>query len=95
MFVHDAVLEAIICGETEIPTENYMSTVQKLKAINPRTRSTGLAAQFGLLHQVTPDPNDVHCNSAKAHASKNRSNEYLPREGPLYLNRYYLSPHYS
>ena len=85
MFLHDTVLEAIICGETEIPTENYMPTVQKLKAINPKTRSTGMEAQFGLLHQVTPDPNDVHCNSAKAHSSKNRSNKYLPRERPLYL----------
>uniref|UniRef100_A0A1X7TQU1 protein-tyrosine-phosphatase n=1 Tax=Amphimedon queenslandica TaxID=400682 RepID=A0A1X7TQU1_AMPQE len=92
VFLHDTVLEAIICGETEIPTENYMSTVQKLK-------ETGIKAQFGLLHQVTPDPNDVHCNSAKAHATKNRSNKYLPpdkfivalKEANGYINASYLN----
>ena len=80
MFLHDAVLEAVICGETEMATENFTSAVQKLKRINPKTRCTIMESQFGLLHQVTPDPDDVHCNSAKAHADKNRSNKYPPRK---------------
>ena len=80
MFLHDAVLEAVICGETEISTENFTSNIQKLKRINPKTRCTIMESQFDLLHQVTPDPDDVHCNSAKAHADKNRSNKYPPRK---------------
>ena len=80
MFLHDALLEAIICGETEMSTENFTSNIQKLKRINPKTRCTIMESQFDLLHQVTPDPNDVHCNSAKAHADKNRSKRYPPRK---------------
>ena len=80
MFLHDTVLEAVICGETEVSTENYASDIKKLKTINPKIQCTGMESQFGLLQQVSPDPNDVHCNSAKAHADKNRSNKYLPRK---------------
>ena len=80
MFLYDAVLEAIICGETEMSTENFTSNIQKLKRINPITHCTIMESQFGLLHQVTPDPDDVHCNSAKAHADKNRSKRYPPRK---------------
>ena len=80
MFLHDTVLEAVICGETEVSTENYASDIKKLKTINPKRQCTGMESQFGLLHQVSPDPDDVHCNSAKTHADKNRSNKYLPRK---------------
>ena len=80
MFLYDAVLEAVICGETEMSTENFTSNIQKLKRIDPKTHFTIMESQFGLLHQATTDPNAVHCNSAKAHADKNRSNKYPPRK---------------
>ena len=80
MFVHDAVLEAVICGETEIPTDKYQSVVQKLRSIDPQRHCSGLESQFNLLSQVTPDPDDVYCSTAKSHSNKNRSNKYLPRK---------------
>ena len=80
MFLHDALLEAIICGETEIPIGNYTLAVQALKKNNPRTNCTQMEVQYNLLYQLTPNPNDVDCNSATAHTNKNRSNKYLPRE---------------
>ena len=80
VFLHDAVLEAIICGETEIPTDKYESSLQSLKMINPQTGITSLQSQFDVLSQVTPDPNDVFCDTAKANSDKNRSNNYLPRK---------------
>ena len=80
MFVHDAVLEAVICGETDITTNKYEMKLQKLKVVDPVTGSSGLKSQFDLFFQVTPDPDDVFCDTAKMHVEKNRSNNYLPGE---------------
>ena len=48
MFVHDAVLEAVICGETDITTNKYEMKLQKLKKVDPVTGSYGLKSQFDL-----------------------------------------------
>ena len=77
MFVHDAVLEAIICGETDITTNKYEMKLQKLKKVDPVTGCSGLKSQFNLLFQVTPNPDDVLCDTARTHPEKNRSNNYL------------------
>ena len=81
MFVHDAVLEVVICGETDITTDKYEMKLQKLKEVDPVTGCSGLKSQFDLLFQVTPDPDDVLCDTAKTHGKKNRSNDYLPGKG--------------
>ena len=79
MFIHDAVLEAVICGETEVPANQYASEVKNLKRYNHRTNSTGMEMQYQLLSQVTPNPDQVFCIAARAHANKNRSDRFLPR----------------
>ena len=84
MFVHDAVLEAVICGETDITTNKYEMKLKKLKEVNPVTGCSGLKSQFDLFFQVTPDANNVLCDTAKTHLDKNRSNTYLPRECTKY-----------
>ena len=78
MFLHDALLEAIICGETEIPTDKYQTKVMELKEMIPSCQKSGLKSQFDILSQVTPDPDKVYCDAATAHSDKNRSNKYLP-----------------
>ena len=80
MFLHDAVSEAIICGETEIPTDKYQTKLQELKEIDSSTGCSGLQSQFDILSQVTPDPDNAFCDTAKAHSDKNRTKKYLPRE---------------
>ncbi|XP_041379294.1 receptor-type tyrosine-protein phosphatase alpha-like [Gigantopelta aegis] len=87
-FVHDAVLERVICGKTEILTDKYRSELQKLKECDPRTHQTGLESQFNLLFQLTPKPDDVHCNTAEVNSDKNRSDKYLPREDCRTMNGY-------
>ena len=62
----------------------YQSVVQKLKRRNSKTRQTGFESQFYLLSQVTPDPDDVFCNTARGHQNKNRSNKFLPRKNYCY-----------
>ena len=79
------MLEAVICGETEIPARNFMSELKKLKKYNSETHRTGLEAQFRLLFQLTPDPNEVLCNTAKAHTDKNRSNDFLPSKSCIFI----------
>ena len=54
--------------------------MQKFKQRDPVTNHNGFESQFYLLSQVTPDPDDVYCNTAKGHQNKNRSDKYLPRK---------------
>ena len=71
------MLEAVICGDTKIPTDKYQMKLQNLKEIDSLTGCSGLQSQFDILSQVTPDPDDVFCDTAKAHSDKNRSSKYL------------------
>ena len=60
MFLHDAVFsETIICGETEIPANEFEIKLQELNEIDSSTGCSGLQSQFDLLCQVTPDPDDA------------------------------------
>ena len=77
-FLHDAVLEAVMCGATKISTQLFKNEYSKLVRFDPNTGVSGMATQFELLYQVTPNPNDVIRISALLHSSKNRDNQYLP-----------------
>ena len=63
VFIHDAVLESVICGETEIPSDKFQSIVESIMKDGDKFKS-----QFHLLSQVTPDPNDVDCTTAKGNS---------------------------
>ena len=86
MFLHDAVLEAIICGETEIPADKYQTKLQDLKENDSSTGCSGLQSQFDLLSQVTPDPDNVFTDTAKAYPAKNRSSKFLPGYNIMHNN---------
>ena len=77
MFLHDAVLESIMCGETEIPIESLASEIEKLNR-NESGKPCGFGTQFSLLSKVTPNPDDVVSSIASEHSDKNRSSNYLP-----------------
>ena len=70
MFLYDALLEAIICGNTEIPTDKYQTELQNLRS------SSGLQSQFDLLSQVSPDPDEAL--SEEEALDKNLSNRSIP-----------------
>ena len=48
MFLHDAVLESIMCGETEMPIESLASEIEKLNQ-NESGKPCGFETQFSLL----------------------------------------------
>uniref|UniRef100_A0A3B3C6R4 protein-tyrosine-phosphatase n=1 Tax=Oryzias melastigma TaxID=30732 RepID=A0A3B3C6R4_ORYME len=58
IFIHDAVLEAVTCGNTEVPARNLYSYIQRLTQIEPGENVTGMELEFKRLA------------SAKAHTSR-------------------------
>ncbi|XP_037620598.1 protein tyrosine phosphatase receptor type Db isoform X27 [Sebastes umbrosus] len=58
IFIHDALLEAVTCGNTEVPARNLFSYIQRLTQIEPGENVTGMELEFKRLA------------SAKAHTSR-------------------------
>ncbi|MEQ2231434.1 hypothetical protein ILYODFUR_000381 [Ilyodon furcidens] len=58
IFIHDALLEAVTCGNTEVPARNLYSYIQRLTQIEPGENITGMEVEFKRLA------------SAKAHTSR-------------------------
>ena len=46
MFIHDAVLESLTCGDTQIPASGLSSAIEKLKEKDSETGRTGFEMQF-------------------------------------------------
>ena len=78
MFIHDAILESVTCGDTQISAGDLRRQIQKMSGPAPGQSSTGFQYQFQILEQVTPNPNEVNCNTAKKHRGQNRGDQYLP-----------------
>eukprot|EP00063_Salmo_salar_P066999 XP_014041834.1 PREDICTED: receptor-type tyrosine-protein phosphatase delta-like [Salmo salar] len=57
-FIHDALLEAVTCGNTEVPARNLHAYIQRLTQIEPAENVTGTELEFKRLA------------SAKAHTSR-------------------------
>ena len=46
MFIHDAVLESLICGDTQITASGLLGATEKLKEKDSETGRTGFETQF-------------------------------------------------
>ena len=46
MFIHDAVLESLTCGDTQIPASGLTGAIEKLKQKDSETGRTGFETQF-------------------------------------------------
>ena len=46
MFIFDAILESITCGNTQIPTAQLRLALEQLRSVDPVTRKTGFQQQF-------------------------------------------------
>ena len=46
IFIHDAILEAVTCGDTQVCAANLRRKVQKLSRRNPKTQLTGYERHF-------------------------------------------------
>lgn len=48
-FIHDALLEAVACGNTEVPARNLYTYIQKLAQIEVGEHVTGMELEFKVL----------------------------------------------
>ncbi|KAL5486460.1 hypothetical protein EMCRGX_G018938 [Ephydatia muelleri] len=80
IFLHDAILESVMCGNTQIQVSNIHISLNTFETKDPTSNKTGLESQFEVLEQVSPDPKSVRRDVALEEAGKNRSMDYLPRE---------------
>jgi protein tyrosine phosphatase len=94
VLIHDAILEAVTCGDTQIESGNLRTQLNKLQR-KDQLGKTGLELQFAVLDQVSPNPSDAKVAVAKKNAKKNRSKDFLPLdkwrvvikgESPDYIN---------
>ena len=46
MFIHDAVLESLTCGDSQIPASGLSGAVKKLKEKDSESGRTGFETQF-------------------------------------------------
>ena len=78
MFIHDAILEVLTCGDTQITTTNLRLEIDKLSHEDPTHKCSGYQYQFNVLDQVSASPNEVNCSIALKNPGKNRGDKYLP-----------------
>ena len=78
MFIHDAILEFLTCGDTQISSKNLHEVIDRLRKEDPTHQCTGYQHQFNVLDQVSPSPTEINCSTALQHPDKNRGDKYLP-----------------
>ncbi|KAG5858063.1 hypothetical protein ANANG_G00026110 [Anguilla anguilla] len=62
IFIHDAILEACLCGETAIPGAEFALTYKEMLRVDSQSNSSQLREEFQTLNSVTPHPDveDFH-----------------------------------
>ncbi|XP_067620712.1 tyrosine-protein phosphatase Lar isoform X4 [Eurosta solidaginis] len=88
IFIHDAILEAIICGLTEVPARNLHTHLQKLLVTEPGENITGMEMEFKKLSNVKVDSSKFVTANLPCNKNKNRLVHILPYES----SRVYLTP---
>ncbi|XP_064554283.1 tyrosine-protein phosphatase Lar isoform X3 [Drosophila montana] len=88
IFIHDAILEAIICGLTEVAARNLHSHLQKLLTTEPGESISGMEVEFKKLSNVKMDSSKFVTANLACNKHKNRLVHILPYES----SRVYLTP---
>ncbi|CAH1772950.1 unnamed protein product [Owenia fusiformis] len=104
IFVHDALVEALICGETNIPCSEFQETYQQLCEIDATTGKSQLQRQYEILNQMRTEvePEKISNATEPRNKEKNRDMSVLPANlyrpylitmvdgGTDYINAVYL-----
>ncbi|XP_065834466.1 receptor-type tyrosine-protein phosphatase delta-like [Oscarella lobularis] len=80
-FIHDAVLEAIQCGYTEINAKDLPHAMQKLSEVIADDGSTAIELEFKRLAMDKLDPSRFQSANRSVNKAKNRFVNILPFEG--------------
>lgn len=80
IFIHDAILEAIICGSTEVVARNLHNHIQKLMQTEPGENITGMEMEFKRLANIKTDSARFVTANLQVNKHKNRLVHILPYE---------------
>uniref|UniRef100_H3CWB5 protein-tyrosine-phosphatase n=1 Tax=Tetraodon nigroviridis TaxID=99883 RepID=H3CWB5_TETNG len=85
VFIHDAILEACLCGETAIPMNEFAIAYKELLRVDSQSNSSPLREEFQTLNSVTPHLDVEECSIAllPRNREKNRSMDVLPPDRAL------------
>ncbi|XP_047993091.1 tyrosine-protein phosphatase Lar isoform X5 [Leguminivora glycinivorella] len=96
IFIHDALVEAVVCGDTEVPARNLHGHIQKLMRIDTIENITGMELEFKKLANMKADSTRFVSASLPCNKHKNRLVHILPfestrvcltpRDGSDYIN---------
>ncbi|XP_061569726.1 receptor-type tyrosine-protein phosphatase mu-like isoform X7 [Cololabis saira] len=80
VFIHDAILEACLCGDTAVPTSQLRSVYYEMNRLDPQTNSCQIKEEFRTLNMVTPTLRVEDCSIAllPRNHEKNRCMDVLP-----------------
>ncbi|XP_053675759.1 tyrosine-protein phosphatase Lar [Anopheles nili] len=80
IFIHDALLEAVICGNTEVPARSLHNHIQKLMQTEQGENITGMEMEFKKLSNVKADSTRFVTANLPSNKHKNRLVHILPYE---------------
>ncbi|XP_052776376.1 tyrosine-protein phosphatase Lar-like isoform X3 [Mya arenaria] len=80
IFIHDALLEAVTCGNTEVPARSLSPHIQKLMQPDPGETVTGMELEFKRLANMKASPNRFVSANLPVNKFKNRLVNILPYE---------------
>uniref|UniRef100_A0A8C5CDP1 protein-tyrosine-phosphatase n=1 Tax=Gadus morhua TaxID=8049 RepID=A0A8C5CDP1_GADMO len=85
VFIHDAILEACLCGETAIPVNEYALTYTEMLKVDSQSNTSQLREEFQTLNSVTPHLDVEECSVSlmPRNREKNRSMDVLPPDRAL------------
>ncbi|XP_048468879.1 receptor-type tyrosine-protein phosphatase U-like [Rhincodon typus] len=87
VFIHNAILEAHLCGDTSISVEKFKSTYEEMIRVDPQNNSSKLNEEFQVLNSVTsqPDDKDSSISFLPQNQTNNCNMDTLPPDGCLPL----------
>ncbi|XP_028306192.1 protein tyrosine phosphatase receptor type Db isoform X15 [Gouania willdenowi] len=80
IFIHDALLEAVTCGNTEVPARNLYSYIQRLTQIEPGENVTGMELEFKRLANAKAHTSRFVSANLPCNKFKNRLVNIMPYE---------------
>ncbi|KAF8786934.1 Receptor-type tyrosine-protein phosphatase like protein [Argiope bruennichi] len=80
VFIHDAVLEAVIAGNTEVPARNLFAHIQQLMQVTPVEGCTGMELEFKKLANMKTQSSKFVSANLPVNKFKNRLMNILPYE---------------
>uniref|UniRef100_A0A8C5G717 protein-tyrosine-phosphatase n=1 Tax=Gouania willdenowi TaxID=441366 RepID=A0A8C5G717_GOUWI len=85
VFIHDAILEACLCGETAIPVSEFALTYKEMLKVDSQSNTSQLREEFQTLNSVTPHLDVEECSISlmPRNREKNRSMDVLPPDRSL------------